>query len=79
MGFIQDLTQKDGWRKFTYAVLLTLLSWVAMMCDQMNGSTFATLAGSTMAFLSAAEVLSQAVNQKAATKQAQAGGTSVGG
>lgn len=72
MSFINDLVQKDGWRKFTYAVFLTSLSFVAMMSDQMNGSTFATLAGSTMAFLSAAEVLGEAVKQNAATKQAQA-------
>ncbi len=72
MTMLNDLVQKDGWRKFTYAVFLTSLSFVAMMMDQMNGSTFATLAGSTMAFLVAGEVAGEAVKQNAVTKQAQA-------
>lgn len=73
MTFLSDLVEKDGWRKFTFAIWITSLGFIAMMWHgRMSGDAFGTMAGATMFFLAGGEVAAQAVKQNAATKQAQA-------
>ncbi len=75
MTLLNDLVEKDGWRKFTFAIWITSLGFILALLSKMSGEAFGTMAGATMLFLGASEVAGQAVKQNAATKQAQAQAT----